>query len=113
MSESDQGTFSDWLNVLKLAQEAHHAASQANWERFLELEDSYVQALLATQQRPVEVAGLDDTKRQAFAELVQQVIALHQETVQWAEVHRDALASELGMVNKHSKVLKAYGYGRL
>lgn len=108
MSESDQPVFADWLNVLTLAQEAHQAASQADWERFLELEDQYVQALLATQQQPVEIAGLDEARRAAFTELVKRVIALHQETVQWAEAHRDALATELGMVNKHNKVLKAY-----
>lgn len=106
---SDQSVFSDWLDVLKLAQEAHQAAAQGDWEHFLELEDQYVQALLATQQRPVDIAGLDDARRQAFTELVKRVIALHQETAQWAEAHRDALATELGMVNKHSKVLKAYG----
>lgn len=109
MSEPDQGTFSDWLKVLTLAQEAHQAAAQANWERFLELEDQYVQALLATQQQPVEIANLDEARRAAFTELVKRVIALHQETVQWAEAHRNALATELGMVTRHSKVLKAYG----
>lgn len=106
MSES---VFSDWLQVFSLAQEAHHAASQADWERFLSLEDQYVQALTATQQRPVDIAQLDDEKREAFTALVRQVIALHQETVQWAEAHRNDLANELGIMNKHGKVLKAYG----
>jgi hypothetical protein len=44
-----------------------------------------------------------------FMLLVLRDIALHQETVQWAEAHRNTLATELGMVNKHRKVLKAYG----
>ncbi len=101
--------FSDWLRVLSLARDAHQAASQADWELFLSLEDQYAQALLSTQQHPIDVAHLDAPRKEAFTELVRQVIALHQETVQWAEAYRDELAKELGMVTKHGKVVKAYG----
>ena len=95
MSESDQVTFSDWLKVLTLAQEAHQAAAQANWERFLELEDSMCK-LCWLPSDSLSSLPIWTKLAAAFTELVKRVIALHQETVQWAEAHRNTLATEVG-----------------
>lgn len=103
-----EGPFADWLRVLTLAQQAHEAVRQADWDTFLQLEDQYFSALAATQARPVNIASLDADRHGAFTQLVQQVIDLHHETTLLAEVYRNKLADELALTSNQGRLLKLY-----
>lgn len=100
--------FSDWLTVLALAQQAHSAVKQADWDTFLQLEEQYFAALAATQAQPVDIARLNVEHRSAFTRLVQEVVDFHQHTALLAEVHRSDLANEIALTSTQGKLSKLY-----